>query len=271
MAPQSASLPYSPWTVQGLPPAPECRPQPSGPAHSREERRRKNGPGLHFAGVVGGSLSGPGAGGGDGRPCLRPQLPARQRPLELCDLVLEAPPVLLAFLRSLYLALALWLKSGFPWWVARTVKNLSAMQETRVWSLGREGPLEKGMATHSSIVAWRIPWTEQPGGLQSMEWQRLRHDQATNTLLMCVSSAVLGSVWSKDPGGPWDPFRGSVRHSLFYLHVCIKTYFLPYTTIKTLSQQIIWYGCLLLDLEENNKHRTQYHLIFFLFQEVILP
>ena len=48
-----------------------------------------------------------GAGGGDGRPCLRPQLPARQRPLELCDLVLEAPPVLLAFLRSLYLALAL--------------------------------------------------------------------------------------------------------------------------------------------------------------------
>ena len=44
------------------------------------------------------------------------------------------------------------------------VKNLSAMQETWVWSLGQEDSLEKGMATHSSILAWRIPWTEQPGG-----------------------------------------------------------------------------------------------------------
>ena len=49
------------------------------------------------------------------------------------------------------------------------VKNLSAMQEAKVQSLGREDPLDKEMATHSSIVAWRIPWTEEPGGLQSME------------------------------------------------------------------------------------------------------
>ena len=48
------------------------------------------------------------------------------------------------------------------------VKNLPAMQETQVQSLGQEDPLEKGMATHSSILAWRIPWTEEPGGLQSM-------------------------------------------------------------------------------------------------------
>ena len=48
------------------------------------------------------------------------------------------------------------------------VKNLPAMQETRVQSLGREDPLEKGMATHSSILAWEIPWTEEPGGLQFM-------------------------------------------------------------------------------------------------------
>ena len=48
------------------------------------------------------------------------------------------------------------------------VKNLPAVQETQVQSLGREDPLEKGMATHSSILAWRIPWTEEPGGLQSM-------------------------------------------------------------------------------------------------------
>ena len=57
--------------------------------------------------------------------------------------------------------------------VAQMVKNLSAMQETQVWSLGQEDPLEKGMATHSSIVAWRIPWTEEPGGVQSMESQEL--------------------------------------------------------------------------------------------------
>ena len=49
--------------------------------------------------------------------------------------------------------------------VAQTVKNLPAMQETQVWSMGWEDPLEKGMATHSSILAWRIPWTEEPGGL----------------------------------------------------------------------------------------------------------
>ena len=56
------------------------------------------------------------------------------------------------------------------------VKNLPAMQETRIQSLGREDPLEEGIATHSSILAWRIPWMEEPGGLQSMGPQRVRHD-----------------------------------------------------------------------------------------------
>ena len=60
--------------------------------------------------------------------------------------------------------------------VAQTVKNLSAMQETRVHSLGWEDPLEKEMATHSSIPAWRIPWREEPGGLQFMGSQRVRRD-----------------------------------------------------------------------------------------------
>ena len=60
------------------------------------------------------------------------------------------------------------------------VKNLSAMQETRVLPLGQEDPLEKGRATHSSILAWRIPWTEEPGGLQSMESKRVAHDRVTN-------------------------------------------------------------------------------------------
>ena len=60
--------------------------------------------------------------------------------------------------------------------VAQMVKNLIIMWETPVQSLGWEDPLEKGMATHSSSLAWRIPWTEEPGGLQSMGSQRVRHD-----------------------------------------------------------------------------------------------
>ena len=62
-----------------------------------------------------------------------------------------------------------------------TLGKLSAMQETWVWSLGREDPLEKGMETHSSILVWRIPWTVEPDGLQSTGWQRAGHDWATNT------------------------------------------------------------------------------------------
>ena len=56
------------------------------------------------------------------------------------------------------------------------IKNLPAMQETQVRCLGREDPLEKGMATHSSILAWRIPWTEEPGELLSMGSQRVGQD-----------------------------------------------------------------------------------------------
>ena len=60
--------------------------------------------------------------------------------------------------------------------VAQMVKNLPAMQVTQLQSLGQEDSLEKGMATHSSIVTWRILWTELPGGLQSMELQRVVHN-----------------------------------------------------------------------------------------------
>ena len=60
--------------------------------------------------------------------------------------------------------------------VAQRLKHLPAMQETWVRSLGQENPLEKEMATHSSTLAWRIPWTEEPGGLQSTGSQRVRHD-----------------------------------------------------------------------------------------------
>jgi len=63
---------------------------------------------------------------------------------------------------------------GFP--DGSAVKNQPAMWETQVQSLGKEDPLEEGMAIHSSILVWRIPWTEEPGGLKSIGSQRVRHD-----------------------------------------------------------------------------------------------
>ena len=65
--------------------------------------------------------------------------------------------------------------------MAHVVNNLPAVQQTWVRSLCWEDPLEKGMATHSNILAWRIPWTEEPGELQSMVLQRVGHDSAANT------------------------------------------------------------------------------------------
>ena len=65
--------------------------------------------------------------------------------------------------------------------MAQTVKNLPAVWETQVPSLGWKDPLEKGMATHSNILAWRIPWTKEPDGLQSMGLQRVGHDYESNT------------------------------------------------------------------------------------------
>ena len=65
---------------------------------------------------------------------------------------------------------------GWASLVAQIVKNLPPKQETPIQSLGQEDPLEKGVANHSSILAWRIPWTEEPGRLQSMGLQRVGHD-----------------------------------------------------------------------------------------------
>ena len=68
------------------------------------------------------------------------------------------------------------LQYSWAFLVAHMVKNLPAMQKTWVQSLGQEDLLEKDMATHFSILAWRIPWTEEPGGLQSVGSQKVRHD-----------------------------------------------------------------------------------------------
>ena len=75
---------------------------------------------------------------------------------------------------------------GFP--VAQAIKNLPAMWKTQVQSLGWEDPLEKGMAPHPSIIAWRIPWTEEPGGLQSMGLKRVGHSWATDTFTLKITS-----------------------------------------------------------------------------------
>ena len=74
------------------------------------------------------------------------------------------------------------------------VKNLPAMQETWLQSLGLEDPLEKGMATHSSILAWRIPWTEEPGRLQSMGSQRVGHDWVTSLSLSYPLQAIIANI-----------------------------------------------------------------------------
>ena len=78
------------------------------------------------------------------------------------------------------------------------VKNLRAIQETQVQSLGREDSLEKGMAIHSSILAWRIPWTEEPGGLQSMGSQKSPY-----VTIPTYSSYISNGI---SPVGSWLPY-----------------------------------------------------------------
>ena len=101
------------------------------------------------------------------------------------------------------------LAGGFP--SDTVVKNLPAnaedvLIEMRVWSLGWEDPLEKEMETHSSILAWRIPWTEKPGGLQSMGSQRLGHNLATKQQQLHTwgkwAQATDPSAWLTENSGP---------------------------------------------------------------------
>ena len=80
------------------------------------------------------------------------------------------------------------LSSNWASLVAQTVKRLSAMWETWVLSLGQEDPLEKEMAMHSSTLAWKIPWTEEPARLLSMGLQRVRHDRGTSLSLSMMEA-----------------------------------------------------------------------------------
>ena len=80
--------------------------------------------------------------------------------------------------------------------VVQLVENGPVMQETLVWYLCWEDSLEKGMATHSSILAWKIPWTEEPGGLQSMGSQRVRHEWAAKPLWDIDNVLEFLKIWS---------------------------------------------------------------------------
>ena len=89
--------------------------------------------------------------------------------------------------------------------MAQTVKRLPAMQETRAQPLGEEDPLEKVMAIHSSTLAWKIPWMEEPGGLQSMGSQR---SDTTEQLHFPFCSVMSKSLWSMDCCPPGSSVSG---------------------------------------------------------------
>ena len=87
---------------------------------------------------------------------------------------------------------------GLPWWL-RWCGTCLPMQETQIQSLGQEDPLEEEMATHSRLLAWRIPWTEEPGGLQPIGSQRVGHNWATNTHTYNIKTSP--QIYSaRDPG-----------------------------------------------------------------------
>ena len=111
------------------------------------------------------------------------------------------------------------LKLGIPLDLLVTVKSVPAVLETQVWSLGQEDPMEKETATHSGTLAWKIPWMEEPGRIQSMGLQRVRHDWATSLSLFTFMHwrrkwqptpvFLPGESQGREPGGL--PSMGSHR------------------------------------------------------------
>ena len=101
--------------------------------------------------------------------------------------------------------------------IAQSVKNLPAMQETRVQFLGQEDPLEKKTAAHSSILAWRIPWTEEPGRLQSMGLQESDTTQHLNRhqVYCCATSPCWDSMWSEVGRGTNGSLYPRVKSEVF--------------------------------------------------------
>ena len=107
-------------------------------------------------------------------------------------------------------------KKKLPFPASSVVKNLPPMQESRVWFLGWEDPLEKITATYSSIRAWRIPWTEETGRLQSMGSQRVGHDWGTNTLTSHVQKSPISKYgYTGDGASTYEFVKGThLVHSI---------------------------------------------------------
>ena len=102
------------------------------------------------------------------------------------------------------------------------VKHLPAMRETRVWSLGWEDPLEKGMATHSKTLAWKIPWTEEPSRLQSMGLKRVGHDWVTSLSY----------------------YKNAVAKDFFFFpeHIFFSLTFSGHWTLLSMGTFFVWFG-----------------------------
>ena len=98
--------------------------------------------------------------------------------------------------------------------MAQTLKNLPAMQETWIQSLGQDERLEKGMATHSNILAWRIPWTEEPGRLQSMGLQIAGYDLVTNSFTFSLFKSTLAQ---KEESELMETCRFGIELQIFHL------------------------------------------------------
>ena len=118
--------------------------------------------------------------------------------------------------------------------MAQTVKRLSTMQETRVRSLGWEDPLEKEMAPHSSTLAWKIPWTEEPDKLQSMGSQRVGHDWTTSLLLMLSSNDRI--IISR-----FTDWYSTVKKNLFSIDYIFLFYSILFTLLLKFSESFAPY------------------------------
>ena len=142
-----------------------------------------------------------------GQRSLDPSLNQFQQPVRLLKLLalhwMSGGP---KWLSNLGQGSSCHLKVWLPSWLSSKVIYLP-MQETQVQSLGREDPLEKEMATHSRVLAWRIPWTDEPGGLQSIGSQRAGHDLATKQqqhIEIAINTVAIKMRWEQ---------AGAVIHS----------------------------------------------------------
>ena len=119
--------------------------------------------------------------------------------------------------------------------VVQRVKHLPAMQDTRVWSPGREDPLEKEMETHSSTLAWKSPWMEEPGRLPSMQLQKVRHDWATPPADRCRQWRCKGI--SKKANGRKKKKKTVKRFRIWrpYLVVKVKSFLKLYSGLHECS------------------------------------